>query len=121
MSSQDRTHRIVYKILAREEWDAAVARGGYAGSADDLRDGFVHLSAATQLFGTAAKYFRGQDGLVLVAFDAVELGGSLKWEPSRGGELFPHLFCELPAKCARQVYDLPLGDDGIPLIPEGLE
>lgn len=115
------TPLIVYKILLRTAWEAAVASGSFAGSSDDLRDGFVHLSAAAQLSGTAEKHFKGQDGLVLVAFETAELGPALKWETSRGGELFPHLFSDLPASKARQVYDLPLGGDGIPLIPKGLQ
>jgi len=111
---------VVYKMLPRAEWERAVQAGFYAGSADDLRDGFVHLSAATQLAGTAAKYFHGQSDLVLVAFRAEDLGPALKWEPSRGGELFPHFFSDLPADKAAAVYELPLGDDGVPLIPGGL-
>lgn len=120
MSQDDYTQSIVYKILARTDWEAALASGSYAGSADDLRDGFVHLSTAAQLSGTAAKYFRDLSDLTLVAFHATDLGPALKWEPSRGGQLFPHLYSELPTANAVAVYEMPLGPDGIPCIPESI-
>src|SRR5690606_20606594 len=77
----------IYKILARAEWEAAVAAGRYAGSAVDARDGFIHFSTAAQAPETARRHFAGQDGLVVVELEADELGPDLKWEPSRGGEL----------------------------------
>lgn len=120
MAAQCDTQSVVYKILPRADWDAAVMAGSFAGSPDDLRDGFVHLSAAPQLAGTAAKYFKGKSNLVLVSFEAEALGSSLKWELSRGAELFPHFYSALPADKALAVYELPLGSDGVPLIPEGL-
>src|SRR5690606_31308677 len=76
---------VVYKILAQADWEEARRIGHYLGSRDDLRDGFIHLSAAHQLAGTAARHFRGIADLVLVALDAGQLGSALKWEPSRGG------------------------------------
>ena len=116
----DTSATIVYKILPRAEWHEAVARGAYAGSADDVRDGFIHLSAADQLAGTATKYFRDQPGLVLVAFAADRLGPQLRWEPSRGGALFPHLYGPLPATLALWSRSLPLAADGTPLLPAEL-
>lgn len=103
--------KIVYKICGQAEWQGAEAAGHYSGSADDLRDGFIHLSAADQLAGTAAKHFAGRDDLVLVAFDAETLGPALKWEPSRGGALFPHLYGSLPVEAALWVRPLPLKED----------
>ncbi len=111
---------IVYKILPEADWQQAVAAGAYPGSADDARDGFIHLSAADQLVGTASKHFRGQSGLVLVAFRALDLGESLVWEASRGGALFPHLYSPLPAGAAVSVMPLPVGADGVPVLPEGI-
>lgn len=111
---------IVYKILAADEWQAAKRAGSYAGSADDARDGFIHLSTADQLAGTAARHFRGKPGLVLVAFDAASLGPGLKWEPSRGGALFPHLYAVLPTAPALRVEPLPLDPDGVPVLPQDL-
>ena len=87
--------RILYKIMSAGEWRDAVARGVFEGSAVDLKDGFIHLSAAHQVRETAAKHFAGQDGLLLIRFAEGELE-NLKWEPSRGGDLFPHLYAALP-------------------------
>lgn len=109
--------RLVYKILGHDEWREAVARGSYLGSADDLRDGFIHLSTAGQLAGTAARHFKGKAGLVLVAFDPAALGPALRWEASRGGALFPHLYQPLDAACALSVTPMPLGADGVPQVP----
>ncbi|MCH9806127.1 MAG: DUF952 domain-containing protein [Alphaproteobacteria bacterium] len=110
----------VYKLLDRSDWEGAVESGAFAGSADDIRDGFIHLSAAHQLAGTAAKYFRGRSDLVLVGFQCSDLGDALKWEASRGGDLFPHLYAALPAKAAASVHQLELDGDGLPVLPEGL-
>lgn len=110
----------IYKILPRLEWEAAVAAGSYAGAAVDLADGFIHFSSAQQVAETAAKHFRGQSDLVLVAVEADALGAALKWEPSRGGALFPHLYAPLDVVHASDVQALPLDADGVPIIPEGL-
>jgi len=105
----------VYKILSRAEWDAAVAVGHFAGSAVDLKDGFIHLSTAEQAGETAHKHFGGQTGLVIVGFEAEAL--DLTWEPSRGGALFPHLYGPLPTASAVSVDEAPLGPDGAPVLP----
>ena len=111
----------VYKICPASDWQAAVAAGAYAGSADDRRDGFVHLSSAAQLRQTAQRHFTRQSGLVVIAFDAASLGPDLRWEPSRGGELFPHLYAALPAGLALWVRPAPLDATGVPLMPDGVE
>lgn len=82
---------VIFKILRGPEWAAFRADGVFAGSADDLRDGFIHLSTDAQLDGTLARHFAGEAGLVVVRV-AVEADPALKWEVSRGGALFPHLF-----------------------------
>ncbi len=89
------TPETVYKICRLQEWSAAERDQVFRGSPDDLRDGFIHFSTAEQTPGTFEKYFAGEAGLVLVAVDTQALGGALKWEPSRGGALFPHLYGEL--------------------------
>jgi len=105
---------LVYKILPRMAWDEAVARGRFDGSPVDLEDGFIHFSTAAQAQETAAKHFRGQAGLVVVAFETSSLGPALRWEPSRGGQLFPHLYAPLDPALAKNVLDAPLGADGAP-------
>jgi len=90
----------------------------YGGSADDRRDGFIHFSTATQLPETARKHFFGQAGLLLIAIDADALGHALKWELSRGDELFPHLYGELDPGTATAVYDLRIRADGSHDLPE---
>ena len=102
----------IYKICTAAEWSEAERSGAYRGSAVDLKDGFIHFSTAEQAAETAAKWFAGQHDLVLVAVAADELGDKLKWEPSRGGALFPHLYGELPVKTALRVDPLPLDDNG---------
>ncbi len=87
----DTREQMIFKILECEAWSAACREGLYRGSPDDLRDGFIHFSAPHQVRGTAAKHFRGKPNLVIVAFDESTLGDTLVWEPSRGGDLFPHL------------------------------
>ena len=111
---------LIYKISPGKDWQQAEARGRFSGAPVDLADGFIHFSAAEQVRETAAKHFAGQDGLVLVAVDAEALGAGLKWEPSRGGALFPHLYGELDMSAVRWVRELPLGADGAHLFPEAL-
>jgi uncharacterized protein (DUF952 family) len=108
---------LVYKLVDRPSWDAAVAAGSFTGSAVDLRDGFIHFSTAAQVRETAARHFAGQADLLLVAIDAASLGGALRWEPSRGGALFPHLYAPLPMAAVRGVSALPLDADGVHVFP----
>ena len=104
----------VYKILSRAEWVAARASGSFDGSAVDLADGFIHLSTAAQAAETARRHFAGQAGLVVLRLDAGRLGAALKWEPSRGGELFPHLHGPLDVALVEAVTEAPLGPAGVP-------
>lgn len=103
----------VYKIVPEPAWRAAEQSGHYTGSPDDWRDGYIHLSAADQVPGTLAKYFRGQSDLLLIAFATGDLGPQLKWETSRGGALFPHYYGALPTASALWQRRLALGPDGI--------
>ena len=91
----------IYKILRAEEWHVSERDGVYRGSPDDARDGFIHFSSAAQTPGTFEKYFSGQRDLILVAIDANVLGAALKWEVSRVGALFPHLYGDLPLTAVR--------------------
>ena len=102
----------LYKILPAALWRDAEHAGRFGGSEVDRKDGFIHFSTAAQVAETAAKHFAGQDNLLLVRVDAGALGAALKWEPSRGGALFPHLYGELDLRAVRQVDPLPLGPDG---------
>jgi len=107
----------IYHICRADEWRAARAQGRYRGSADDLRDGFIHFSTAAQLAESAARHRAGQDGLLLVEVDPAALGPALRWEPARDGALFPHLYGALSVAAARRVVPLPLGPDGRHLFP----
>ena len=89
----------IYKICERASWRLAEQNGIYSGSDADAHDGFIHFSTAAQLAGTAVKHFARQRDLLLVAVNADALGATLKWEISRGGDLFPHLYAALPAAC----------------------
>ncbi|MGF1503465.1 MAG: DUF952 domain-containing protein [Paracoccaceae bacterium] len=111
---------LVYKILRAEEWAHLDAEGESAGAPVDLADGFVHLSTGTQVAETAAKHFAGEDGLSLVAFDADTLGSALRWEVSRGGAKFPHLYGPLSRDKVVWAVALPLGDDGAHVFPGDL-
>jgi uncharacterized protein (DUF952 family) len=113
-------HEFVYKVTPRAAWDAACRTGTYEGSADDLRDGYIHMSSRNQLAGTLAKHFRGQDDLVLIKFETHAFGAALRWEVSRGGQLFPHLYAALPTRQAIAIRALQLSDDGVPMLPEDL-
>jgi uncharacterized protein (DUF952 family) len=104
----------IYKILPRAEWDAAREAGRFVGSAVDLADGYIHFSTAAQAPETAARHFAGQAGLVVLEVEGDDLGEALVWEPSRGGDIFPHLYSALPAAVVRRVLPSPLGADGVP-------
>jgi uncharacterized protein (DUF952 family) len=109
----------IYHICRKEEWEAAKAKGAYAGSSQDAADGFIHFSGRDQVIESAAKHRAGQDGLVLLSVDSAALGAMLKWEPSRGGALFPHLYGALPVKAVVRADPLPLGADGRHVFPAG--
>ena len=108
--------RRIYKLLDRPAWEQAVQRGVFEGSAVDLADGFIHFSCADQAQETARRYFKDQDDLLLLTFDADSLGPALKWEPSRGGALFAHLYAPLPTTALIDQRVLKLNSDGIPLL-----
>ena len=109
---------VIYKIAPVVLWREAERAGAFAGAPIDERDGFIHLSTAAQVRETAAKHFGGQDNLMLIAVDADALGADLRYEPSRGGNLFPHLYGALPLAAVRWVKPLPLGPDGRHVFPE---
>jgi uncharacterized protein (DUF952 family) len=140
--------KTIYKLLTAAEWGAAWAEGVYRGSEQDQRDGFIHLSTAAQIAETARKHFSGVPDLVLLTIDVevleklhtpqpaplpqrdgatASLGqgqdegkSPLRWEPSRGGDLFPHLYTLLPSAAVQSVTPAPLADDGTPIIPHDL-
>jgi len=103
---------LIYKIVTAALWREALAAGRLEGMPVDHADGYIHFSSAVQLRQTAAKHFAGQDDLVLIAVEADRLGPALRWEPSRGGALFPHLYAPLPTALAVLAEPLPLGADG---------
>jgi len=104
----------IFKILPAADWRRAQAAGLFEGSAVDLSDGFIHFSAADQVIETSRRYFRGQSDLVVLVVEAESLGGDLRWEPSRGGQLFPHLYAPLGCEKVVAVRPAPLMADGAP-------
>lgn len=110
--------RTIYKICPEALWREAETRGRFDGAPIDLADGYIHFSTAEQVLETAAKHFAGQDGLVLVAIDETRLGEALKYETSRGGALFPHLYAPLDLSAVAWVRPLPLGADGAHAFPD---
>ena len=108
----------IFKICDASLWRESEREGVFRGAAVDRRDGYIHFSSAEQLEETAAKHFAGIGNLLLVAVDAAALGPALRWEPSRGGALFPHLYGDLPLAAVRWVKPLPLGADGRHVFPE---
>jgi|SRR5579863_2727367 len=108
---------MIYHMCAAEAWEEAVAIGRYTGSADDRRDGFLHFSTAGQIAESARRHRAGQAGLVLVMVEAARLGDRLRWEASRDGALFPHLYGSLLPAEAASVQPLPLGADGEHVFP----
>jgi uncharacterized protein (DUF952 family) len=111
------TGQPIYHMCRRAEWERAVLGGVYPGSSQDVADGFMHFSTAEQIVESAARHRAGQDGLVLLAVEAERLGEVLRWERSRGGALFPHLYGPLPLDAVVAVHDLPLGLDGAHIFP----
>jgi uncharacterized protein (DUF952 family) len=111
---------LIYHMCRAEEWRTAERAGRYEGSSQDAADGFIHFSTAAQIVESAAKHRTGQTGLVLLAVDAAALGPDLRWEPSRGGALFPHLYGALPLAAVRRVSPLVLGRDGRHVFPPDL-
>lgn len=107
----------IYKILPRAEWTAAVAVGRFEGSAVDHQDGYIHFSTAAQAGETARRYFAGLADLVVLEVEGDDLGPELKWEPSRGGDLFPHLYGPLDVGAVLAVHEAPLGTEGVPRMP----
>jgi uncharacterized protein (DUF952 family) len=108
---------MIYHMCPAETWQEAERDGAYHGTADDLRDGFMHFSTADQIAESARRHRAGQTGLVLIAVESDRLGDRLKWETSRGGALFPHLYGPLEPAEAASVRPLPLGRDGEHLFP----
>jgi len=109
----------IYKICPRALWRAAERAGRFDGAPVDLADGFIHFSTAEQVRETAARHFAGVDDLLLVAVDDAALGDQLRYEPSRGGALFPHLYASLPLSAVRSVVEVPLVA-GRHVFPQGI-
>ena len=110
----------IYHMCKRAEWRAAEAAGAYAGSSQDVADGFIHFSTAAQIAESAARHRAGQADLVLIEIETDALGPALRWEKSRSGQLFPHLYDKLKPEAVRRVADLTLGADGVHVLPWGL-
>ncbi len=106
------TGQLIYHLAAAADWQAAQAGGLYHGSPDDHRDGFLHFSTAAQVVESAARHRAGRADQVLIAVDPARVGATLRWEPSRGGALFPHLYGPLRVDQVAAVTPLPLGPDG---------
>ncbi len=106
----------IYKILPRSEWAAAQAAGTFGGSAVDLADGFIHFSSAAQAQETARRHFAGKTDLVVLELEADDLGEALVWEPSRGGDVFPHLYGALSVSSVLAVTEAPMGADDVPVL-----
>jgi uncharacterized protein (DUF952 family) len=108
---------LIFKILTAQQWRNAEAAGRFDGAPIDVQDGYIHFSSAETAQETAARHFAGQDDLVLAAVEADRLGEALKWEVSRGGALFPHLYAALPLDLVEWTAPLPLGADGRHVFP----
>ena len=111
---------LIYKICPRALWRDAERQGRFTGAPVDVADGFIHFSTAAQVAETAARHFAGQDDLLLVAVEGDRLGEALRYEASRGGDLFPHLYGDLPLSAVVSVEEMPLGQNGRHSFPEGI-
>lgn len=105
---------LIYKILPQAEWAAALAIGQFVGSAVDLADGFIHFSTGAQAAETARRYFKDKPDLAVLVLEAADLGEGLKWEASRGGDLFPHLYGPLDCVLVREARLASLDSEGLP-------
>ena len=114
MGETDEMAKTIYKIVPASLWQNAKDAGIFKGAAIDLADGYIHFSTATQAKETAARHFAGQGDLLLVAVNGDALGEKLLFEPSRGGDLFPHLYGMLSVDKVRAVSEAPPGADGVP-------
>ena len=106
----------IYKILPHSEWAMAQAAGRFAGSPLDIQDGYIHFSTAAQAAETARRHFADQSDLVVLEVEGDDLGAGLRWEPSRGGDLFPHLYGDLATGAVRAVHEATLDPNGFPQI-----
>ncbi len=112
---------LIYKICHEALWRAAEMAGRFDGAPVDLADGFIHFSTAAQVRETAARHFAGEKSLLLIAVDADRLGEALRWEPSRGGALFPHLYAPLDISAVASVEPLPIGAGGGHVFPADIQ
>lgn len=107
------SEKTAYKIIAAEEWAGIVDSGAYGGSVVDLADGYIHLSTEAQFAETAGKHYVGRDGLMSLTVDLTALGDAVVWEPSRGGQLFPHIYGPLPAASVTARRLFRVDNDGV--------
>jgi uncharacterized protein (DUF952 family) len=114
----EQPNQLIYKVVNREQWSMAEGQGVFTGAEIDVADGYIHFSTAEQVVETVTKHFAGQNDLLIVAVDAARLGEQLKWEPSRGGALFPHLYDTLDVAAAKFVKELPLDSSGVHVFPD---
>ena len=114
-------HKTIYRLLAESVWQRAQKVGRFLGTEHDARDGFIHFSTAAQVAETAAQHYARQAGLLLLGVSVDALGAQLRWEPSRGGALFPHLYGPLPCSAVTRVEPLELDAAGVHVLPSGLE
>ena len=112
---------IIYKIVTVEQWRKAEADGVFAGAPIDISDGYIHFSTGSQVRETAARHFSGMGDLLLVHVDTAKLGDALRYEPSRGGLLFPHLYAPMPLDCAIRIDPLPLDETGRHMFPAEID
>lgn len=110
----------IYKIATKQQWAEAQKIGSFNGAPIDLADGYIHFSTAAQTRETATKHFAGQTDLLLLSVDEEKLGTDLKYEVSRGGQLFPHLYAKLPLEAVSKIAEMPLDDDGNRIFPDDL-
>lgn len=115
------SHAPIYKLTPRTAWLEAEQAGRFEGAPVDLADGYIHFSTGAQVRETARRHFAGETALLMVAVDPALLGDTLRWEPSRGGDLFPHLYGPLPLDAVLYAEDVPIGPDGLHLFPASVQ
>lgn len=108
---------MIFKLFRNQEWNSAKSAGVFAGSSDDLRDGYLHFSTASQVRTTYDRYFAQEHNPILAAVDSHALGEALKWEVSRGGEKFPHLYRALKLAEVHSVFEIRRDENGCPIFP----